>query len=315
MCDCLCRCPPPFTRVCLRDSRNVCFPLRQDYSLPCNAETAVDVLLPYVASRPEVALVYIDSKLEDNDDIDVAGNRIIQALEAHLFDNGYMGEAIVGAFSFDQLQYLQSAALTGRITSPFGQRIYGVLNPFAESVGRMQLLLEGRQIVPVIFGTGRSPCLPLPLNQETLELAAINKVRGAISMAYTWTVDCIRCVEDELDYVNGIITNFPSRVRDVIERTGRRLATTDDRIPRANTTDLELDTSNYFCECDFRVGGCFIRTPAPASLACKCERTPGNPPQCSGKFVLCRDSENPKCVSPDALLEPCEQGGGNCDGY
>ena len=319
-CDCFCRCPAPFTRLCLRDSRSVCYPLREDFTFPCLAEIAVDVLLPYVASRPEIALVYIDSKLEDNDDLVSAGNDIIVTVENLLFDKGYLGKVIIGAFSFDKLDYLGSAAIKGKLISPFGSRIYltlenGILNPFAQSVGFMQTLLEGIQVIPVIYGTGKSSCLPLSLDQEALELAAINKAGGVISMAYTWTVDSIRSIENDLDYVNGIITNYPSRVRDVIESTGRRLATTDDELPRVSTTELVLDSSSYDCECDFSQAGCIIRTPAPAGLACKCERTPGNPPQCSGKFVLCRDSENPKCASPDISLESCELGGGNCDGY
>ena len=323
-CDCICRCPFPFTRRCLQNPTFSCYPLRQEFSLPCLAVTAAETLLPYVASRSEIALVYIDAKLEDGDDIDVAGNRVIQALEQLLFGNGYAGDVIVGAYNFDYLEYLRSAAIRGRLTSPYGQRIYfafenGFRTPFAESVSSLQTIIpiEGFPVPPVIYGHGISSCIPVDLNQTDLQLAAINKASGAISMAYTWTVDCKLCIENDLDYVNGIITNYPSRVLEIIQKTGRRLATTADRLPGIRTTELVLDPAPYRCECDFNQSGCIIRSPAPAGLACKCERgeASSNIPECTGKFVMCFDSESPKCAMPDISLESCAQGGGDCGGY
>ena len=169
----------------------------------------------------------------------------------------------------------------------------------------------------VLYGHGKSSCIPLSLSQTDLQLAAINKANGFLSMAYTWTVDSTLCIESHLDYVNGIITNYPSRVFEVIQRTGRRLATTADRLPTIRTEELILDPSPYDCECDFYQTGCVIRIQAPAGLACKCERVESSrdPQECTGKFVMCRDSSSAKCTVPDLSLESCQLGGGDCGGY
>ena len=314
LCDCTCRCPPPFTWLCSWNIRSACYPLRQDFSQPCIAKSSLDELLGHVASKSEIALVMIDSKLEDSYDLETAGSRLIQTLDNLLFQQGYGGNVLLNVYSSSHFSFLMSALTKANSVSPNANKIYvslddGSFSTLYPTVPMLQTL--GTQ--NLVFGSGISSCIPLPNEEETLELAAINKARGAISMGYTWTVDSPRTIENHLDYVQGIITNYPSRVRDVIQRTGRKLATQANIIPPISTTDLVMDSAPYDCDCEFRNRGCVIKSSAHAKLACKCELSLNA--LCSGKVVLCRDSQDPKCLEPDVSLDSCLQGGGNCGGY
>ena len=61
-CDCTCMCPWIFSFLC-SNSRFICSALKRDVSIPCNAEASVTTLLPHAATKSEIALIYIDSKI------------------------------------------------------------------------------------------------------------------------------------------------------------------------------------------------------------------------------------------------------------
>ena len=234
-CDCTCRCPSIFSFFC-SSSHFVCTALRRDSSNPCHAATPVITLLSHAARKSAIALVYIDSKIHDRMNTrqkQEAGRNVVRTLTDWLFDRGYGGNVIIGAFSRQHLPYVQAAAIEAS-SSPYRHKIFfsvelGAFNTFPESHAVMQSLPTRN----IIFGTGASSCSPGAHSQTTLDEARINKDRGTISMAYTWTDDAISTIEHDLNYVQGIITNFPSTVRDVLQRTGRRLATQYSTIPAA----------------------------------------------------------------------------------
>ena len=234
-CDCTCRCPSFLSFLCSND-RFVCKALRHDSSNPCNAEATVNSLLAHVATKSAIALVYIDSKIPDSMNTrqkQAAGRNVVRTLTNQLFLRGYGGNVIIGAFSNDHLPYLQ-AAVSEVSSSPYKRKIF-----FALELGSLQTFPEWHALMQdlptrnIIFGTGQSSCSPWAHSQTTLDEARINKDYGTISMAYTWTDDAESTIEHNLNYVQGIITNFPSTVRDVLQRTGRQLATQSTTIPAA----------------------------------------------------------------------------------
>ena len=234
-CDCTCRCPWIFSFFC-SSPRFVCKALRHDFSKPCNAATPLTTLLSHAARKSEIALVYIDSKIHDKMNTrqkQVAGRNVMRTLTDWLFGRGYDGNVIIGTFSRQHLPHVQTAA-TAASSSPYKHKIFfsvelGAFNTFPKSLALMQELPTRN----IIFGTGASSCSPRAHSQTTLDEARKNKDNGTISMAYTWTDDKTSTIKHDLKYVQGIITNYPSSVRDVLRRTGRRLATQNSTIPAA----------------------------------------------------------------------------------
>ena len=236
-CDCSCRCPLIFSLLC-SNSRFICSALKRDVSIPCNAEASVTTLLPHAATKSEIALIYIDSKIHsrmNDQQKQEAGREVVRTLTGFLFGLGYRGNVIIGAFSSSHMPYIHAAA-TEASTSAYRHKIFfsvelGAFNTLPESLSVMQTLPTRN----IIFGTGASSCSPGDHSQATLELARSNKQSGTISMAYTWTDDATSTIRNDLNYVQGIITNFPSRVRDVLQQTGRQLATQSSVIPAATS--------------------------------------------------------------------------------
>ena len=240
-CDCTCICPWPFWSSC-SDPAFVCTALRHDSSSPCDAEAPVQELLTHVAGKSEIALVYIDSKVDTNWNSNLqqqAGRKVVVAVTNWLFEQGYHGNVIIGAFKDERRPYLESAVHEASI-SQHRRKIFfslelaasfffGAYNTFPESYAIMRYLDTNN----IIFGTGASSCLSDDHSLTTLELARDNKNSGRISMAYTWTDDRLKTIRRDLRYVQGIITNYPSRVRDELRRAGKQLATQSSTIPAA----------------------------------------------------------------------------------
>lgn len=247
-CDCSCICPWSMYYRCDWYPRFVCSALRQDSSRPCNAESSVEALLNHAAGKSEIALVYIDSKINDNtnnEDKQRAGRRIVQTLNTQLFSRGYGGYVIIGAFSRQHLSYVE-AAVGEAALSPYSSKIFfsvelGSLNSFNAAYPVMRGLNTNR----IVFGTGETSCSPRDHDLQNLATARTNKEQGTISMAYTWTDDAISTIRRDLTYVNGIITNYPSRVRDALRRTNKQLATQSSTIHPA-TPPRYFNPFSYF---------------------------------------------------------------------
>ena len=234
-CDCSCICPWVLSFLC-SDPAFVCSALRHDSSRPCNAGSPVQNLLSHVAGKSEIALVYIDSKVDTNWNSNLqqkAGRKVVVALTDWLFGQGYYGNVIIGAYSDEALPYLESAVHEASI-SQYSDKIFfslelGAYNNFSKSYS----IMRGLNTSNIIFGTGASSCSPLDHSLTTLTTARNNKNSGWISMAYTWTDDNPDTMRRDLDYVQGIITNYPSRLRNELRRAGKQLATQSSVIPAA----------------------------------------------------------------------------------
>ena len=64
-----------------------------------------------IASRPGIALYYIDSKFKMIDQFSLAGKNIIPFLDKHLFGRGYQGKVSISTRFIASFDYIQSAVI------------------------------------------------------------------------------------------------------------------------------------------------------------------------------------------------------------
>lgn len=222
---------------------NVCSILDEDGpSLACNADSGIAVLLSTLARQSKIALTIIDSKIysEDMDEKKMrrAGKSVVRLLHEHLFYKGYGGQVIIGSSGFDTVPYLKSA-IAGMNTSPYKSRTYFAIDQGDDIFATLREL----SILPtrnIIFSYGFSACLPYSMDRDTMQVAAQKKANGEIGMTYIWSVDLKSTMEENLPYVQGILSNHPSRVNEVLQKHGIKLATQVNTIPPATYGRLVL---------------------------------------------------------------------------
>lgn len=318
-CDCTCVCPSPDWHKCELASGHVCATLYNDVKGmdPCYASTAVKCMFNHLATRKEILFIYIDSKVESDimspDVMEKAGKNIVKAVNKYLFGYKYGGIAVVGTLKFDALPYLK-AAIAEATSSLYRDRIYFTIENEKNRIVQVLETLHSLSTSNIVYGTGLSPCIHgSPVKSSTLELATINKVHGVIGMPYIWTVDNVTNMTRDLDYMQGIITNYPGHLYTLLREFGIKLAGQGSRIPAATCTNVIANTTGYACSCTFRNSGCSISQPAPRGLACKCIKS--GLQNCSGIVIKCHDPDNLHCHKPDNSVYSCLQGDGNCQGY
>ena len=318
-CGCTCVCPSPDWRKCELAAGHVCAILYNDEKGrdPCYASTDVNVMFKHIASRKEILFLNLDSKIDSTamspDIMGEAGKNIVKMANEYLFGNNYSGIALVGIEYFGSLPYLK-AAVAEAAMSPYKGRIYFTIE---NERNRIVQVLEALHALPtsnVVYGTGLSPCVHgTPVKNSTLELAIINKVQGVIGMSYLWTVDSILNLNNDLNYVQGIITNYPGRLYTLLREKGMKLAEQGSIIPATSSSEVITNKTGYSCNCTYRHTGCSISQAPPRGLACKCVMSEFK--TCSGKIIQCHDPGSQYCRIPDISVYSCLQGRGDCQGY
>ena len=177
-------------------------------------------------------------------------------LEDNLFKHGYNGEVIVGVPKFDAYTYIYHIAKTA---STYKSRIHFTVDQEKNNIIKVITKLQYSYNRNVVYGSGISACWFDPLSDTTRKLAAINKGAGVIGMAYTWTIDKRSKLEKAAHYFNGIITNKPGVLYDIIKnKLHITLAGPRARIHPASRTSIIKSTSGFTCDCDYHKGGCTI---------------------------------------------------------
>ena len=228
-CDCTCKClVPPFSKLCGLDTNQVCAPLYYDVKGdPCEAESPVRVMFNHIASKTEIALVYLDSKIKDMDKttMESAGKNVVKVVNQDLYGANYGGQVIIGILRFSALPYLEAVINEAR-SSSFKARIYFTIENEENQITKVLKTLHNLPTKNIVYGTGSSSCNPLyPINATTLELAAINKARGVTGMSYSWTVDKTSRQVLHMKYLQGIMKNYPGKLYDLLMKNGIELAT------------------------------------------------------------------------------------------
>ena len=316
-CDCTCKCLiSPFSKLCGLDTDQVCAPLYYDVKGdPCMAESPVHSMFNHIASKKEIALVYLDSKIKDMDKstMEKAGVNVVKAVNQDLFGANYGGKAIIGILRFSALPYLE-AVICEANKSSFKDRIYFTIENEENQITKVLETLHTLPTKNIVYGTGSSSCNPLyPINDTTLQLAGINKARGVTGMSYSWTVDKTSRIMLHMKYLQGIMTNYPGKLYDILLTNGIKLATQASMIPVSTNNVVITSTNTYSCDCEYKNSGCVITMVAPKGMACRCERDMGS--KCIGTVVNCHDTLSVHCQHPDVSLYSCLQGSGNCGGY
>lgn len=316
-CDCTCMCPAPFWSLCkLFYPNSVCAKLLDDVSgaSPCIGESSLEGLLASMAGKSSLALVVIDSKINGEDmnenKMTVAGQSVANVLETYLFENGYGGKVILGSPKLDTLRFLRSAVETLQ-TSPYKDRVFFTVDMEKNNIVDTLRLLHTLPTNNIVYGTGTSACSPSQIKSSTMQLAAINRAQGVSGLTYLWTVDRESTIRENLQFVEGIMSNYPGKVFDILQEYGLSLATQSSSIPEARRSDVISSIAD--CDCDYHPGGCTISSPAPVGLACHCVYKGFW--TCGGTLSHCSDPESNYCKRPDYTVHSCVQGGGDCNGY
>ena len=318
-CDCSCRCPAPLWSLCRNYPSHACSVLINDVSSgsPCNAQSSVSDMLRHLASKTQLALIIFDNKIEmesmNNGVMRVAGRNIMNALDTNLFGSGYKGKVVIGSPKLDTLPYLR-AAVNEVSSSAYKSRIYFTIDMEKNNIVETLRKLHTLPTSHIVYGTGISACAPRSsIKDSTLKLAALNKASGISGLTYIWTLDKDSSMKHYLPYVQGLMTNYPGDLYDILREAGIQLATPSSTIPATTSSAVITSTSGFNCDCDYHPGGCSISRAAPKGLACKCKYK--GLWTCGGEVVQCRDLQNNYCRNPDKTVHSCLQGSGDCEGY
>jgi len=278
----------------------------------CDAKSSAKTLLNHMASKKELALVIIDSKVSKSYDLRLYGKNVIKTLDSELFGKGYKGNVIVGVAKSDTVLYLQAAAEQAK-KSPHASRYYFSIDQGGDNVvGTIKQLISLQPATDNrVYGTGVSACSPATYYDAILTGSA-NQKSGVVGSVYIWTIDKQSSMEQ---YIRagalGIMTNHPSLLSKVLKKQGLKKALPGSAIPTANSTDVIKGLVP--CDCDYHPGGCSISKAAPAGYACDCSYK--GVWTCGGENVTCLDEQSPYCKAPDKSIQSCAQGGGDCGGY
>ena len=274
-------------------------------------------LLQHLASKTQLALVVVDSKI-DADEISIsgmqaAGRNVIRALNTYLFGANFKGKVIIGSPKLNTLPYLEAAVGEAR-TSQYKSRIFYAVDLEKNNVVNTLRDLHTLATSNIVYGTGISACAPSWLIKgSTLQLAALNKANGISGLTYIWTLNKKSSMKRYLPYVQGIMTNYPADLDDVLREAGIKLATPSSTISPTTSSSVVTSTSAFRCDCDYHPGGCTVSQVAPRGLACKCVYRGFW--TCGGDVVQCRDASSNYCKIPDTSVHSCLLGDGDCEGY
>jgi hypothetical protein len=233
ICDCFCAPGPSSICSVLATSHP------EGSRRPCEASESPARLLRHLGGRSEVALAIIDSKVEKLSAaaLVTAGRQVVQIIETHLFGAGYTGNVIISTAKMTSAEFLRSATQASG-GKRFADRIFFSFDQESNKTTEVLANLRDLPSRARAFGTGISACLPGDF-RKGIRAAESNRTRGAASFVYIWTLDSSRSMQKYLDAgAQGVITNYPKRLRGVIEASGRKVAargalfplTTNDRI-------------------------------------------------------------------------------------
>lgn len=281
----------------------------------CSAYTDAATLLRYAARRNELAMVYIDSKVSGSMGASLlrrAATKLMIMVEKELFGNGFRGKLMVGSSLFATFPYIEVISKLATQSSYSARIMFGMdlmKNSIVKTLKQMNTLANKN----LAWGTGLTSCVASPITWETYKLTLINRVRNNIVMTYAWSIDKETELVHAINHFDGIITNYPAKLSDLLRRMSVPLARPDGAIVSARGGPYIESSAAYTCDCDWYTGGCVVSKPAPRGFACSCAYKGGW--TCSGDVITCYDNKDPNCVNPSKSHGSCLQGRGNCDGY
>lgn len=321
-CDCTCR-------VVTLSADNICTPLGDS----CNAKAEAREMMRKVASKSQVALLFIDSKVDGAMRPEVqraAGVNVVNMLDEILYGSGYRGKVVVSAGNYTAYEYIVSAA---NRANEIRRELYFAFDQIGKSKEDAATALAYLTSLPRTtraVGTGISSCAfgesTFGDYRDAVRTGSENEDARMSALTYVWTIDSETSMNRYIDAgARAILTNFPGKLAGVARGRNLTLAT-----PGAPMTIVSSNNINDVrgpirrdCSCDYRQtgtsfllvpkGGCRINTPALPNQACRCRYMGAW--TCRGDVTGCSNSNASQCRAPDGSKESCELGGGDCGGY
>ena len=206
----------------------------------CKASTNAEALLRHISGKKTLALVVIDSKVTDNDSVakqQQAGVDVVRLLVDNLFKPGYAGKVIISAADLDNTPYLAAAA-KAMSASPYQSRVFFAIDGENNVVRTLTRLISDVPSANRVYANGISACIPNHWFDDAA-LAVKNATAGVLGLVYTWTTDEVNPMEIYLGRgVNGIITNTPSKMVELLKKLKMPLATPKSVIPAAKNNQI-----------------------------------------------------------------------------
>jgi hypothetical protein len=233
ICDCF----------CAFGQESICSVLRRG-GAACQASTTPDRLLSRISQKTEIALLVIDSKVSDLSSTakEAAGREVISLLKDRLFGASYSGNVVISAAKMEYIEYMRAAA--GAVQgNTFADKVFFSFDEEGNKAAQVLTALRDLPSRARAFGTGISACAWGHFRRG-IKVADQNASNGSASFAYIWTLDRASSMKR---YINagaqGVITNYPAKLRNVVLSDGRRLATRATLLP-LSTSDEIIDARN-----------------------------------------------------------------------
>jgi hypothetical protein len=188
----------------------------------CEAKSGAAEHLNTIATLRNLALVYIDSKVDKDTNVN-AGTQVVKLLEEQLFAKGYVGIVVVSAPKIEAFGYLQAAAQAAA-TAPHRDRFFfaldGVQGSPARGKAQADEAIDKLQGLPatanLAYSNGISSCLADTFYREMSE-GVRRQVAGDLGMVSIWTLDLERSMLNYLNIgVRGIVSNKPGVLNRVV---------------------------------------------------------------------------------------------------
>jgi hypothetical protein len=147
-------------------------------------------------------------------------------------------EEVARSFSapLEAIAYVSAAAAA--IPQNHRSRVYFTIDQANDVVPTLQKLIDQVPSTNRVYGTGSSACSPAQY-YDGVALAAKNVKAGVIGLVYNWTIDSTSTMERDLaSGTNGIMTNDPKALVDLLKAKQITLATPQSRIPVATSTNI-----------------------------------------------------------------------------
>ncbi len=267
-CDCTCKLTSTKKNVCKQDL--------PDKKRTCLDGTGIDDMLEHLATKTNLAMVYIDSKTGSiTGDKNKAGENVGNKLITNLFRKGFKGAVTVGSPDTDGTPYLKgvNSVIAG---SEYKNRVYYTMDMVRDGASKAINALVG--ISPYrVYGTGVSVCAPGTYYDE-IAVAAANAAQGTLSMAPTiWTLDSSSSMKKYLSSgARSIMTNTPADAAAAFREAGIALSHVGDFPPPATNDKLFDGLLDDGAECKdddkCRSGACARKTAADGEKTKCCKQ-------------------------------------------
>lgn len=232
---CDCSLPCPIGSDC--PSTSICRMLWDSTGSHCNAQENPDLMMQAIAQNAKtLAVVYIDSKLNHQINLEAAGKHVIQLLD-QAFTKGYKGQVIINAPKIDYIAYLKSAVVAAS-NSPYNHNYFFTIDGEGSNYSNTINKLFSLNTANRIYATGITIDVPMRF-YTAIQLAAMNVDRGSLAGAGIWSIDNPNAMRDYIELgANMILTNEPSTLLSVLSLMNMDIARPGELLVPATSNEI-----------------------------------------------------------------------------